>query len=70
MRIVLGLCCPNAMSEDCDREVKKLKEEPLKYLESTPPSFKDIADALLILDSGEELPAHRCLSISQTLTYQ
>jgi hypothetical protein len=47
------------MSRDSDREAKKLKEESLKYLEATPPSFKDISDALLILDSGEELPAHR-----------
>lgn len=40
-------------------EVKGKTEEPLKYLESTPPAFKEIADAILILDSGEELPAHR-----------
>lgn len=35
------------------------KDGPLKYLESTPPAFKEIADAILILDSGEKLPAHR-----------
>ncbi|KAK9908499.1 hypothetical protein WJX75_008724 [Coccomyxa subellipsoidea] len=40
-------------------EESKAIEEPLKYLESTPPAFKEIADAILILDTGEELPAHR-----------
>ncbi|EIE21114.1 hypothetical protein COCSUDRAFT_48284 [Coccomyxa subellipsoidea C-169] len=35
------------------------KPKTLKYLESTPAAFKEIADAILILDTGEELPAHR-----------
>jgi hypothetical protein len=37
-------------------------KEPLKYLRDTPPVFKEIADVLLILDSGEELPTHRCVA--------
>ena len=36
------------------------REEPLRYLKDTPPVFRDIADVLLILDNGEELPTHRC----------
>ncbi len=38
-------------------------KEPLKYLRDTPPVFKEIADVLLILDSGEELPTHRCVAL-------
>ncbi len=43
------------------------KPKTLKYLESTPAAFKEIADAILILDTGEELPAHRCTDLTTCL---
>lgn len=46
---------PQKITDDKSKAI----QEPLKYLESTPPAFKEIADAILILDTGEELPAHR-----------
>ncbi|BDA45051.1 probable BTB/POZ domain-containing protein At3g56230 [Coccomyxa sp. Obi] len=48
----------SSITESEKTEGKK-KDEPLKYLESTPAAFREIADAILILDSGEKLPAHR-----------
>ena len=42
--------------------------DELKYLRDTPAVFREIADVLLILDSGEELPTHRwrCLLSHET----
>lgn len=51
-------CAMSGIKESKKTEGNK-EDAPLKYLESTPPAFKEIADAILILDSGEKLPAHR-----------
>lgn len=45
--------------EPAGPEAKKLKEDPISYLENAPIAFKETSDCILRLDSGERLPVHK-----------
>ena len=40
-------------------QAKKLKEDPISYLENAPIAFRETSDCILRLDSGERLPVHK-----------
>ena len=42
-----------------EHQAKKLKEDPISYLENAPIAFRETSDCILRLDSGERLPVHK-----------
>ena len=48
-----------AESDSSEPAAKKAKEDPISYLENAPIAFRETADCILRLDSGERLPVHK-----------
>ena len=48
-----------AVSDNSEPAAKKAKEDPISYLQDTPIAFRETADCILRLDSGERLPVHK-----------
>ncbi len=48
-----------AESDNLEPAAKKAKEDPVSYLENAPIAFRETADCILRLDSGERLPVHK-----------
>ena len=48
-----------AESDISEPAAKKAKEDPITYLENAPIAFRETADCILRLDSGERLPVHK-----------
>lgn len=56
---VLDSMSEAAESSGSEHQAKKLKEDPISYLENAPNAFRETSDCILRLDSGERLPVHK-----------